>query len=136
MKRPIDENQYKEIVASNPNALDYSQLLSRGVIISETKFWVIAKNDFPYLEYDGREVLESMMVIPKRDDVYQFWELQDLEVADLKYALSTAFDLLSSKQGDDYLQVISLWKIVGKSIKKLHLHILCLGDLFEEITPR
>jgi hypothetical protein len=121
MEREISKEQYAIEAVNNPNCLDYPKVTEQGVIF-ENNLMLCVKNKFKYKTYQGQKVKYHYLIITKRNDVFQFYDLKSQEDKALRHILKTLKPIFDKKgQGITYTI-----KETGKSIQKFHMHYLVL----------
>ena len=120
MKRAINEKEYQEIAKENPEPFNIENMLI-DEIVEVSSHWIVLKNKYPYVQYESQKVDTHLLIVPKRDNVTQLWQLTLSELSELPQVLQNI-----TRDYAEELNKLVFWKVKGKSINKLHFHYLIL----------
>lgn len=123
MKRSIPDEEFLKIINSNPLALNTDILIKNKRILNDFKHWVIIENKYPYVEYNGFNVIKHLLIVPKNDAIDTFFKLNIDELSELQKVIKY---LTQEHTDESNNMIVYMWKEKGKSINKFHIHFLFL----------
>lgn len=116
-----NNEEYKKIARENQDALDYPKVLQDHKLFLDSFFWVVIKNKYPYDFFDGYVVKEHYLIVPKDNNLKQPYEVKRAEMEELNAIIRRLYERML---GDDCEQIFVFVKLKGKSINKLHWHVV------------
>lgn len=116
-----NQKEYLKIAAERKNALDYPDVTKDHEVVTTALFWLIIKNKYPYDSFDGYDVKEHFLIIPKNNYYTQPYQITRAELEEYNALLKWVHKYAMLR---NYEQVFVVLKLEGKSLEKLHWHVI------------